>query len=66
MSPNLATISNGRKFMWDGLLYATRDEASHAKELYENDRFEVHLMEHEGNFLVYTRRTVKQETVTTQ
>jgi len=64
MSPNLATINNGKKFMWDGRLYATPDEASRAKELYENDRFEVHLIEHEGNFLVYTRRIVKQETAT--
>ena len=65
MNPNLATISNGKKFMWDGQLYATNDEASRAKQSYEQDSFEVHLTEHEGTFLVYTRRIVKQETVTT-
>lgn len=46
--------------MWDGQVYPTRDEASRAEQAYQNDNFEVRLMEHEGKFVVYTRRTVKQ------
>lgn len=64
MSPNLATISDGKKFMWDGQLYATRDEASRAEKTYQNDNFEVRLVEQEGKFFVYTRRTVKEGVVT--
>lgn len=46
--------------MWDGQLYATREEASRAEACYQNDNFEVRLIEQEGEFFVYTRRTVKQ------
>lgn len=64
MSPNLAMINKGKKFMWDGQLYATREEASGAETSYQNDNFEVRLVEEEGKFLVYTRRMVKEVVVT--
>jgi hypothetical protein len=60
MSPNLTMISNGKKFMWDGTMYATREEASDVEKLYKNDNFEVWTGEQDGKFLVYTRRTVKE------
>ncbi len=66
MGPNLAMISDGKKFMWNGQLYDTRDEASRAGESYRNDGFEVQMVEENGKFLVYTRRTVKQVAVTAQ
>jgi hypothetical protein len=64
MSPNLAMISNGKKFMWDGRSYATRKEADCAQASYQKDKFEVWTVEQDGKLLVYTRRTVKEVPVT--
>jgi hypothetical protein len=65
MSPNLTMISEGKKFMWDGRNYDCHDEAAREAEAYRGDNFEVRMVEQDGKFLVYTRRTVK-EVVTTQ
>ena len=59
-------ISEGKKFMWDGQLYDTREEASRIEESYRNDNFEVRMVEEGGKFLVYTRRVVKEVVVTAQ
>ena len=59
MSPNLSLISDGKKFMWDGRLYVTREEASTVQEACRNDGFEVRMVEEGGKLLIYTRRTVK-------
>ena len=66
MSPNLALISDGKKFMWDGCFYTTRDEAAPAQEAYLMDKFQVRVVEDAGRFLVYTRRVVKEVVVTVQ
>ena len=66
MSPNLSLIRDGKKFMWDGRLYASPEEASHAGEAYQNDRFEIRVVEEDGQFLVYTRRVVREIVVTAQ
>ena len=66
MSPNISLIRDGKKFMWDGRLYASQDEALHAGEAYRNDGFEIFTAEVEGQFLVYTRRVVSNVAVTTQ
>jgi len=66
MSPNLAMISDGRKFMWDGQLYDTREEASRAAESYQNENFQIQMVEEGGKFLVYTRKTVKEWAVAAQ
>jgi hypothetical protein len=59
MSANLAMISDGKKFMWDGQLYATKEEVSGTERSYRDDNFEVRVVEQEGKFLLYTRRIVK-------
>jgi len=59
-------IRDGKKFMWDGQLYDSREDAARAEETYRNDNFEVQRMEQEGKFLVYTRRVVKEVVVTAQ
>ncbi len=64
MSPNLAMISDGKKFMWDGQLHATREDAARVGDSYQNDKFEVRMVEQDGKFLVYTRRLVKEVAVT--
>ena len=66
MSPNLATISDGKKFMWDGQLYDSREEASRVAQSYLDEAFQIHIVEEGGKFLVYTRRTAKEVAVTAQ
>ncbi len=66
MTPNLAIIRDGKKFMWDGQLYQTEAEASRAAEAYQNDNFEICQMPEDDKFLVYTRRVVQEVVVTTQ
>ena len=59
MNPNLSLISDGKKFMWDGRPYTTREEASTVLEACLKDGFEIQVVEEGGKFLVYTRREVK-------
>jgi hypothetical protein len=59
MSPNLAMISNDKKFMWDGQLY-DQDEASRAAKAYQDEDFQIQIVEDGGKFLVYTRRPAKE------
>ncbi len=57
---NSSRIINGKKFMWDGAAYASKEEAQGVLEKYKADNFEVELIEEESQFLVYTRRVVKE------
>jgi hypothetical protein len=59
-------LSDGKKFMWDGQLYDTREEASRTAESYQNENFEIQIVEEGGKFLVYTRRTIKEWVAATQ
>jgi len=59
-SPPVTVVVDGKKFMWDGQTYETRDAADQARQGYERDRFEVRSVEHDGRCLVYTRRVVQQ------
>lgn len=63
-NPNRAAIIDGKKFLWDGRLFETHEDASRQAEAYKNDNFEVHLEEQGGKRLVYTRRLVKEVVVT--
>jgi len=65
-SPNLTMISDGKKFMWDGQVYDNREEASRTAESYRNENFEIQIVEEDGRFLVYSRRTVKEWVAVTQ
>ena len=66
MSPNLAMIRDGKKFMWDGQLYDTHEEASRAAKAYHEEDFQIQIGEEHGKFLVYSRRTAKEVVVATQ
>ena len=66
MSPDLAMISDGKKFMWDGQPYESKEEAAGAAESYQNEGFQIQIVEEGGKFLVYTRRTIKEWVATTQ
>jgi hypothetical protein len=66
MSPSTAMISDGKKFMWDGQVYDNKEEASRAGQSYQDENFQTRLVEQDGKFLVYTRRTVNQVVVPAQ
>ena len=52
----LARKVNGKKFMWDGVVYDSDDQAQQVMEGYAKDGFEVQKFDEEGQFLVYSRR----------
>ena len=66
MSPDLAMIKDGKKFMWDGQPYDNKEEACRAAESYQNENFQIQMVEEGDKFLVYTRRTAQQNAVPPQ
>lgn len=56
----LARIFGGKKFMWDGKVYADKREAEEVGQQYRGDGFEVELVEEEGNCFLFTRRVAKE------
>jgi len=62
MSPDLAMIKDGKKFMWDGATYESREQAVRAAESYQACGFETQIEEEGVEFTVYSRR-VAQEVV---
>jgi len=58
--PDVSKIINGKKVMWDGVVYETETEAQEVKQKYEEDNFEVELVEEESKYLLYTRRVVTE------
>jgi hypothetical protein len=58
--PDSSRIINRKKFMWDGVIYPTKEEAQGIVEKYKADNFEVEFVEEGNQFLVYTRRVVKE------
>jgi hypothetical protein len=63
MSPSLTTIRDGKKFLWDGQLYETSEEASRVAQSYREENFQIQIVEEGGKFVVYTRRPVKEVAV---
>jgi len=62
--PTRFVVVDGKKFLWDGQVFESTEEAASAIEAYKHDNFEVHLVEQGQKHLVYTRRVVKQVAVT--
>ncbi len=60
MTPTLVWYRDGKKLMWDGQLYANREEALKAQERYRQDQFDVYVTELAGQIFVYTRRVASQ------
>jgi hypothetical protein len=58
--PPLSREVAGKKFMWDGAAYVTKDDARQAMETYKKDGVQVHLFLEEDKYLVYTRKLVTQ------
>ena len=61
--PNNITFFNGKKFMWDGIDYPSREKALEKMEKYKVDGFEVESHEEDGRTYLYTRRVVKEVVV---
>jgi len=58
--PDLSKNINGKKFMWDNVVYESKKEAQDLMEKYKKDNFEVELIEEDKQFLLYTRRVVTE------
>lgn len=58
--PDVSKIIDGKKFMWDGVEYASEKEAQDVKKKYEDDEFEVELVQEEEKHFLYTRRVVTE------
>ena len=65
MTPNLTITTEGKKFMWDGRVFDTREESLQQAEAYRKDNFEARTLEQDEKFLVYSRRVVKELVLTT-
>ena len=63
MAPENVRFFEGHKFMWDGEVYPSRDEAEAKREEYAGNDFETQLVEDQDQFLVYTRRVVTEVVV---
>ena len=58
--PDVSKIINGKKFMWDYVVYESKKGAGDAMQKYKDDGFEVELIEEEKQHLLYTRRVVTE------
>ena len=56
-------IVNGRKFLWDGQSYPSKEAVEQVAARYRSEGFETGIVEEEGKFLAYTRREAKKVTV---
>jgi len=58
--PDLSKVIDGKKFMWDGEVYESDNQAQEVKKKYEDDNFEAELIQEESQYLVYSRRVVTE------
>jgi hypothetical protein len=57
---DLSKLIDGKKYMWDGEVYESEAQAQEVKKKYEEDNFEVELIQEENQYLVYSRRVVTE------
>jgi hypothetical protein len=50
----------GKKFMWDGAFYVTKDDAKQAMDAYKKEGFEVHIFLEDDKYLVFNRKLVSK------
>ncbi len=56
----LARIFNGKRFMWDGEVYADEKGRREVRQKYKDDGFEVELVEEDNQYFLFTRRVVTE------
>jgi hypothetical protein len=61
MTIPLARKIDGKKFMWDGLTYDSKQKAYEVTVAYQSDGFDAQLFEEDGQFLVYSRRVAAEQ-----
>ncbi|MDL1956241.1 MAG: hypothetical protein LWW95_04195 [Candidatus Desulfofervidus auxilii] len=57
--PELSKIFDNKKYMWDGEIYDTEEAAKSTAQKYEQDGFEIKIVEENGKYLIYNRREIK-------
>lgn len=62
--PSEILIIDGKKFMWDGVEFQSKEEILDAMQKYKKDGFEVETYEEGDKLFLYTRRVVKEVVVT--
>ena len=62
MSIALSIKFEGKKYLWDGKTYETKDQALETMALYEKDGFEVQMDQPESDYLLYSRRVAAVQT----
>jgi hypothetical protein len=63
MDPRMVRYFDGCKYMWDGEVYASESIAREKASAYLKDKFEVRIVKAGNDFLIYTRRVVKEVVV---
>lgn len=56
MAPVNYKIIDNKKYMWDGKEYVDEGEALKVVDIYKKDKFEVQLIQKQGEYFIYTRR----------
>jgi hypothetical protein len=62
MSENIC-YHEGKKYMWDGEEYDSKDKAAAVGKAYQEKGFEIHSVRKGGKVLLYTRRVVTEVVV---
>jgi len=60
---DLARVFNGKKYMWDGRIYETKQDMKKTAEEYAKENFKVEEVEEEGKNYLFTRRLVTEVVV---
>jgi len=60
---DLARVFSGKKYMWDGRIYETKQDMKKTEEEYRKENFEVEEVEEEGKNYLFTRRLVTEVVV---
>ena len=58
--PDTSKIINGKKFMWDFVIYESKKEAQDTMGKFKDDGFEVELIEEDNKHLLYTRKVITE------
>ena len=58
--PDTSKIINGKKFMWDFVIYESKKEAQDLMQKFKDNGFEVELIEEENKYLLYTRKVITE------
>ena len=56
----IAKIIDGKKFMWDGETYPSKEKAQEVISNYEKKEFETRLIKEGDEYFVYSRRVVTE------